>query len=55
MEGERYKKTPDLVLEMVRRTPVLEAPARYAVFKRWDRLQPDDTPEVVISPTTFRL
>lgn len=48
MEGERYKKTPELVREVVEEWPSFEAPARYAVFKRWDRLQEDDRPAVVI-------
>jgi len=48
MEGERYKKTPDLVLEMMKKAPMLEAPARYAVFKRWDQLEAADEPAVII-------
>ena len=48
MEGERYKKSPEIVLEMMKKAPVFEAPARYAVFKRWDRLEADDEPAVVI-------
>jgi uncharacterized protein (DUF169 family) len=48
MEGERYKKSPELVREFVQDNPVMTAPAKYAVFKRWDRLAEGDTPEVVI-------
>lgn len=48
LEGERYKKSPDLVKEFERRTPPFAAPARYIVFKRWDALTEADTPEVVI-------
>jgi uncharacterized protein (DUF169 family) len=49
MEGERYKKTPEMVKEyMQKHAPVLKAPAKYIVFKRWDKLDKDDTPEVVI-------
>jgi hypothetical protein len=47
-EGERYKKTPELVSEFMKDSPVFSAPARYAVFKRWDRLADADLPEVVI-------
>jgi hypothetical protein len=48
MEGERYKKSPELVREFMRDTPEMTAPARYAVFKRWDRLSAEEAPEVVI-------
>ena len=48
LEGERYKKTPALVTEWVRQVPKVEAPARFIVFKRWDRLEEPDEPEVVV-------
>jgi hypothetical protein len=48
LEGERYKKTPELVREFVERAPTFQAPARYIVFKRWDALTTADTPDVVI-------
>ncbi len=48
MEGERYKKTPELVREFMEDAPAMTAPAKYAVFKRWDRLAAEDSPEVVI-------
>ncbi|HIH44857.1 MAG TPA: DUF169 domain-containing protein, partial [Candidatus Methanoperedenaceae archaeon] len=48
LEGERYKKTPELVKEMMKHSPVFRAPGRFVVFKRWDRLEDDDNPEVVI-------
>lgn len=48
LEGERYKKTPELVLEIMRRMPVVKAPHPYIIFKRWDRLEDLDNPEVVI-------
>lgn len=48
MEGERYKKTPELVTEAMKHAPSFTAPARLIVFKRWDRLQESDNPEVVI-------
>jgi hypothetical protein len=49
MEGERYKKSPEIVKEsMKRHMPVMKAPGRYIVFKRWDRLEKSANPEVVI-------
>lgn len=48
MEGERYKKTPEMVKEAIKEWPVFEAPARYIVFKRWDSLDGEDAPDVVV-------
>ncbi|MFH0963187.1 MAG: DUF169 domain-containing protein [Planctomycetota bacterium] len=48
LEGERYKKSPDIVRRSMANQPRLAAPAKYAVFKRWDKLEEDDRPEVVI-------
>lgn len=48
MEGERYKKTPELVRELLAKAPVFRAPKPYLVVKRWDRLGTDDDPEVVV-------
>lgn len=48
LEGERYKKSPDLVKEFDRRSPPFEAPARHIVFRRWDRLEKRDEPAVVV-------
>lgn len=48
MEGERYKKTPELVRQVVKASPLPTAPKPYAVFKRWDKLEEKDNPEVVI-------
>ena len=49
LEGERYKKTPEMVKETMEDWPVFKAPARFIVFKRWDKLEEADNPEVVIS------
>ena len=49
LEGERYKKTPELVKETMQGWPVLRAPGKYIIFKRWDRLEAADNPEVVIA------
>jgi uncharacterized protein (DUF169 family) len=48
LEGERYKKTPELVKEFVERTPKFKAPGRFIVFKRWDMLEEPEEPDVVI-------
>jgi hypothetical protein len=48
VEGERYKKTPELVAESVKLAPSFKAPAKFIVFKRWDSLEESDEPEVVI-------
>jgi len=48
LEGERYKKTPELVKEIMKKAPKFEAPGRFIVFKRWDMLEKKDEPDVVI-------
>jgi hypothetical protein len=48
LEGERYKKTPELVKELLATVPSFAAPAPYIVFKRWDILDESDRPQVVI-------
>lgn len=48
LEGERYKKSPEIVRELMRQMPEFRAPARFIVFKRWDLLGEEDDPKVVI-------
>jgi len=48
LEGERYKKTPELVKEWMEKAPKFEAPDKFIVFKRWDKLREPDEPDVVI-------
>ncbi len=48
LEGERYKKSPDLVGAMLREHPAFNAPGQYLVFKRWDTLGPRDEPLVAV-------
>jgi uncharacterized protein (DUF169 family) len=48
MEGERYKKSPELVRENLKHQPSFEAPGKYIVFKRWDRMAEGDDPAVVV-------
>lgn len=44
LEGERYKKSPELVKEMLTQYPGFQAPGKYLVFKRWDRLTTHEEP-----------
>lgn len=48
IEGERYKQSPELVEEFLRNAPVVESHGKNIVFKRWDTLEQEDQPEVVI-------
>lgn len=48
LEGERYKKSPELVSEMLQHIPKFKAPSRFICFKRWDMLKENDDPAVVI-------
>jgi uncharacterized protein (DUF169 family) len=48
MEGERYKKSPEIVTEIMNNTPKFKAPGKYIVFKRWDMLTEKDNPDVAI-------
>jgi hypothetical protein len=48
VEGGRYKKTPDLVKAYLESHPPFQAPGKYLVFKRWDKLAADEQPLAVI-------
>ncbi len=48
MEGERYKNSPETVISLLDKWQPFSAPAKYAVFKRWDALTEADNPQVVI-------
>ncbi len=48
VEGERFKKTPELVKASVENQPPFAAPGKYIVFKRWDTLDVSDEPLGVI-------
>jgi hypothetical protein len=48
LEGERYKKSPELVRESAGYSPSFGAPKRFIVFKRWDKLSKSDEPEIVV-------
>jgi hypothetical protein len=48
MEGERYKKSPELVKKMMADFTDFVAPKRYIVFARWDKLTAADDPAAVV-------
>ena len=48
LEGERYKRSPELVRHYLESQPAFEAPGSTIVFKRWDSLVEADRPQVVI-------
>jgi hypothetical protein len=48
LEGERYKKSPELVEEYLKIHPPFTAPGKYLVFKRLDKLSPGEDPFAVI-------
>jgi len=48
LEGERYKKSPEIVKEVMKNMPKFRAPGKYIVFKRWDNIEKTDNPDVVI-------
>ncbi len=48
VDGERYKKSPDLVKKAIRNMPRLEAPKKHIIFKRLDMLSEKDDPEAFI-------
>jgi len=48
LEGERYKKSPELVKELIKNQKPSKAPGDYIIFKRFDRMGDGDQPLVVI-------
>jgi hypothetical protein len=48
IEGIRYKKTPELVKDQMKVQKPIKAPAKYIVFKRWEKLDGNDKPLAVI-------
>ncbi len=48
LEGERYKKTPEIVDEVMKEFPEMPAPGNYLVFKRLDKVESEEEPEAVI-------
>jgi uncharacterized protein (DUF169 family) len=48
VDGERYKRTPEIVDEITAGHVSLPAEGRCYTFRRWDKLAQDDNPDVVI-------
>jgi uncharacterized protein (DUF169 family) len=48
VEGERYKKDPGTVKAFMEDYPQIDAKDNWLIFKRWDKLEESDNPEVVI-------
>jgi uncharacterized protein (DUF169 family) len=48
LRGERYVKTPEMVKKIQEQSSAFKAPAKYIIFKRWDKLETTDEPVVVI-------
>jgi len=48
MEGERYLRTPEQVKEFMKNQHTIPGAGRNIVFKRWDKLDEIDEPDVVI-------
>jgi uncharacterized protein (DUF169 family) len=47
-EGEHLVKDPETFRRLIREMNILPAPAKYCVFKRIDKLAPDETPQAAI-------
>jgi len=47
-EGERYKKDPDTVIELMKNTPQIEVPGKWLIVKPFDKLEVEDEPDAVI-------
>lgn len=48
LEGERYKKTPEIVEQMGMLHQAFEAPGKFILFKRFDKLTETDAPLAAI-------
>jgi uncharacterized protein (DUF169 family) len=48
LDGERYKKSPELVKEAMKEMLGFRAPAKYIVFKPWNMLAEREEPDVVV-------
>ena len=48
MRGERYKKDPEMAAAAIGTAPWYESPHAHMVFKRWDKLDEHDEPEIII-------
>lgn len=48
IEGERYKRNPEIVKEIQKNFVPLKPGSENIIFKRWDKLEETDNPDVVI-------
>jgi uncharacterized protein (DUF169 family) len=48
MEGERYKKDPETVLELMKNAPSMKAPAKWLIAKPFEKLEIEDNPEIIL-------
>lgn len=48
LEGERYIKSPEMVDELMKNMQKVPSEGKKLIFKRWDKLEETDNPEVVI-------
>jgi hypothetical protein len=48
LEGERYKKSPEIVRKNLKHHEAKKAPGDFIVFKRWDHMDDGDNPSVII-------
>jgi uncharacterized protein (DUF169 family) len=48
MDGERYKRSPEIVTRLMQHYESFKAPGKYLVFKRWDKVSKDDEPLAVV-------
>jgi len=48
VRGERYKISPEVVDETQKKLVKLPSEGKYLIFKRWDKLEEQDNPDVVI-------
>lgn len=44
---ERYKQSPGLVRSLLKSLPRLDIPGKNLIFKRWDKLEESDNPQVI--------
>ncbi|MBN1549894.1 DUF169 domain-containing protein [bacterium] len=48
LEGERYKKSPEMVKQIMSKMDDFKSPGKYLVFRRIDHFTEDETPNVII-------
>ena len=48
LNGEGYRKTPEMVKEFIENLPVTDIPCRYVLFKPLSEVTPDEVPRIII-------